>query len=439
MSPEMLGLTMLGLLVFVIFLGFPIAFTLIFLAIVFGYIGFGDLIFDLMALQAFGTMQEQVLAAVPVFIFMGYLLEHSGLMNRLFKGFQLIMGPVKGSLYLAVLLTATIFAAATGIIGASVTLIGLLAAPTMIKERYDVKLAAGTITAGGTLGILIPPSVMLILMGPTMGISVVKLYSAAFMPGFILAGLYIAYTMIRCQLNPSLGPALPPEERAPNAAYALREFIIGIVPMVLLIAATLGTILFGIATPTEAAAMGAFGSAIMAAAYRRLSIKMIRDSLYQTIETSSMVLFLAVAANIFAAVFSRLGTGTWITNTMLGLPIPPQGMIILVMVLLFILGWPLEWPAIVLIFLPIMLPVIEALKVDMVWFGILVAVNMQTAFLSPPVAMAAYFLKSVAPEMDLKDIYGGMFQFMVLQVIGLAIVFLFPGVVTFLPNLLGAK
>jgi tripartite ATP-independent transporter DctM subunit len=439
MSPEMLGMTMLGLLVFVIFLGFPIAFTLIFLAIVFGYIGFGDLIFDLMALQAFGTMQEQVLAAVPVFIFMGYLLEHSGLMNRLFKGFQLIMGPVKGSLYLAVLLTATIFAAATGIIGASVTLIGLLAAPTMLKEKYDVKMSAGAITAGGTLGILIPPSVMLILMGPTMGISVVKLYSAAFMPGFILSFLYIAYTMVRCQLNPSLGPALPPEDRAPNAAYALREFMVGIVPMVLLIAATLGTILFGVATPTEAAAMGAFGSALMALAYRRLSIKMIKDSLFQTIETSSMVLFLAVAANIFAAVFSRLGTGTWITNTMLGLPIPPQAMILLVMVLLFILGWPLEWPAIVLIFLPIILPVVESLKVDMVWFAILVAVNMQTAFLSPPVAMAAYFLKSVAPDMDLKDIYGGMFQFMVLQVIGLAIVFLFPEVVTFLPNLLGSK
>ena len=439
MTPEMLGLLMLGLLIIVIFLGFPIAFTLIFLATIFGWIGFGDLVFDLMVVQVYGTMSEEILAAVPLFIFMGYVMENSGLMDRLFVSFQRVMGPMKGSLYLAILLTATIFAAATGIIGASVTVIGLLAAPTLLRSRYDVKLSAGTITAGGTLGILIPPSVMLILMGPVMGVSVVKLYAAAIVPGLLLSGLYICYTLIRSYLNPRVGPPLPPDERARSAGEAILLLLVGIVPISVLIGATLGSILFGLATPTEAAAMGALGAIVLALAYRRLNVKMFTHALFQTIETSSMVLFLAASANVFAAVFSRLGTGTWITETMLSWPIPQQAMILLLMALIFILGWPLEWPAIVLIFLPILLPVVESLKVDMVWFAILVAVNLQTAFLSPPVAMAAYFLKGVAPEMELKDIYSGMFQFMILQVVGLAIVFVFPDVVLWLPNMMAAK
>jgi tripartite ATP-independent transporter DctM subunit len=306
----------------------------------------------------------------------------------------------------------------------------------MLRGGYNSKLSAGAITAGGCLGILIPPSVMLVLMGPTMGISVVKLYGAAIVPGLILSSLYIGYCLIRCHINPALGPALPPDQRAKSAGHAIREFAIGIVPASVLIMATLGSILFGVATPTEAAAMGAAGSLLLAVLYRQVTWGMFTQSLYRTIETSSMVLFLAVSANIFAAVFSRLGTGTWLTKTMLSWDIPKEWMLILLMVLIFILGWPLEWPAIVLIFLPILLPVVESLKVDMVWFAILVAVNLQTAFLSPPVAMAAYFLKGVAPDMELSDIYSGMFQFMILQVIGLALVFFFPQVALWLPTVL---
>jgi tripartite ATP-independent transporter DctM subunit len=439
MSHEMLGLVLLGVLTAAIFVGFPIAFTLIILAIVFGYAAFGPMVFHLMTLQTFGFMSEEVLAAVPLFVFMGYVMERAGLMTRLFRSFQLVMGGVKGSLYLVVLLTATVFAAATGIIGASVTVIGLLAAPAMIRAGYDARMSSGVITAGGTLGILIPPSVMLVLMGPVMGVSVVRLYAAAIIPGLMLSSIYIGYTVLRSYLNPKLGPPLPLEERATSARQVLRELAIGIVPASVLIFATLGTILFGFATPTEAAAMGAFGALILGISYRQLSLEKLKQSAYLTLETSAMILFLGTAANVYASVFSRLGTGTWITQQLVSLPLSTGMMIVLLMALIFILGWPLEWPAIVLIFLPIILPVVETLQVDMVWFGILVAVNLQTAFLSPPVAMAAYYLKGVAPQYDLKDIYIGMLQFMGLQAFGLAIVFFFPEVALWLPRVLTGR
>ncbi len=436
MSPEVLGLVLLGALLVAIFIGFPIAFTLIILAIVFGYIGFGPVVFDLMVIQTIGLMQEEVLAAVPLFVFMGYILERAGLVERLFGAFRLLMGPVRGSLYLVVLLTATVFATATGIMGASVTLLGILAAPTMIKAGYDKRLSAGAITAGGTLGILIPPSVMLVLLGPVAGISVIRLFAAAVIPGLLLSGLYIAYTLGRSFLRPELGPALPVEERATSVGQLLRELMLGIVPVFLLIFAALGSILVGLATPTEAAAMGALASVLLAVAYRRMDFTRFKEASFQTIETSSMILFLAAAANFYAAVFGRLGTGGWLTDIFLRLPFPPIVVLLLMMVLIFILGWPLEWPAIILIFLPIILPVISSLGFDLLWFSILVAVNLQTAFLSPPVAVAAYYLKGVAPEMELTEIYGGMFQFMVLQVIGLVLLLLFPQIVFWLPNTL---
>ncbi len=433
---EILGLILLAVLLVAIFVGFPIAFTLIILAVIFGYLGFGPLVFDLMVIQTMGLMSEEVLAAVPLFVFMGYILERAGLVDRLFRAFQLVMAPVKGSLYIVVILTATIFATATGIIGASVTLLGILSASTMLKAGYDRRLAAGAITAGGTLGILIPPSVMLVLLGPVAGISVIRLFAAAFIPGFILAALYLAYTQIRCQLNPRLGPPLPVELRAKSAVEVLRELVVGIIPMATLIFAALGSILAGLATPTEAAAMGAFAALVLTALYRRLTLQLLRDAVVKTLETTSMILFLAVSANFYAAVFGRLGTGTWLTEQILALPVEPVVMLVLIMGLIFLLGWPLEWPAIILIFLPIILPVVQALGFNLLWFCILVAVNLQTAFLSPPVAVAAYYLKGVARDFDLKDIYAGMLEFMVLQLIGLALVFLFPDLALWLPRVL---
>jgi len=436
MSPEYLGLVLLAALICGIFAGFPIAFTLIILGLVFGYIGFGGIVFNLMYFQTLGMMKEETLAAVPLFIFMGHVLEQAGLMERLFKSFQFILAPVRGSLYLGVLLTATIFATATGIIGASVTVMGLMAAPTMIRAGYDPKLSAGAIAAGGTLGILIPPSVMLVVMGPVLGVSVIQLFAAAIVPGVMLSGLYIGWALTRSFLDPALGPPLPLEERATSVGQVVVEFLGGIVPLGAVIFCSLGSIIFGLATPTEAAAMGAFGASVLTACYGRLSFAVVRDAAYKTLQTSSMVLFLAVASNVYGAVFTRLGTGTMLAEGLLSLPVPPLALMALLMVVIFILGWPLEWPAIVLIFVPIFLPVVTALKFDLVWFGTLLAVNLQTAFLSPPVAMAAYYLKSVAPSWELTDIYKGMFQFMLLQMIGLAVVFFFPQVALWLPTLL---
>ncbi|MBI2206385.1 MAG: TRAP transporter large permease subunit [Candidatus Rokubacteria bacterium] len=436
MSPEYLGLILLGALLAGIFVGFPIAFTLIILALVFGYIGFGHVVFYLMVFQTVGMMKEETLAAVPLFIFMGHVLEQAGLMERLFKAFQFILAPVRGSLYLGVLLTATLFATATGIIGASVTVMGMMAAPAMIRARYDPKLSAGAITAGGCLGILIPPSVMLVVMGPVVGVSVIELFAAAIVPGLILAGLYIGYAMVRSHLDPTLGPPLPLEERATSYGQIVRELFAGVIPLAVIIFAALGSIIAGLATPTEASAMGAFGAMVLTAAYGRLNWGVVRDAYLNTLQTSSLVLFLAVASNIYGSVFTRLGTGTMIANGLLALPVPPLAMMAVLMAVIFVLGWPLEWPAIVFIFLPIFLPVVEALKFDLVWFSTLVAVNLQTAYLSPPVAMAAYYLKAVAPSWELLDIYKGMFAFMLLQVVGLAIVFFFPAVALWLPNLL---
>jgi tripartite ATP-independent transporter DctM subunit len=439
MTNETLGLILLGSLLAGIFVGFPIAFTLIMLSIVFGYVGFGDTVFYLMVFQTIGLMKEETLAAVPLFIFMGHVLEQAGLMERLFRAFRLILAPVRGALYLGVLLTATLFATATGIIGASVTVMGMMAAPAMMKAGYDPKLSAGSIAAGGTLGILIPPSVMLVVMGPIVGVSIIKLFAAAIFPGLLLASLYIGYTMIRSFINPKLGPPLPREEWAKSFWEILVEFFAGVVPLAAVMFAALGSIIFGLATPTEAAAMGASGALLLMILYGRFTWRGLWDACLRTLETSSLVLFLAVASNIYGAVFTRLGTSTMIAESLLGLNLPPSGMLAMLMVVIFILGWPLEWPAIIFIFLPIFLPVVEALKIDLLWFSTLVAVNLQTAFLSPPVAMAAYYLKAVAPRWELSWIYRGMMDFMILQVIGLLIVFFYPPIALWLPEVLFGK
>lgn len=436
MSNELLGVIMLAFLLGIIFVGFPISFTLIFVALIFGYIAFGNMVFHLMVSQTFGFMQEEVLAAVPLFIFMGYMTEQAGLMERLFKAFRLILAPLRGSLYLGVVLTAMVFAMATGIVGAAVTVLGIMAAPIMIKSGYSARMSSGAIAAGGTLGILIPPSVMLIVMGPVLGVSVAKLYAAAFGPGFLLAGLYVVYLLVRCLINPKLGPAVPMEERVSDPKVLIKEFLAGMLPLAILIAATLGSILGGLATPTEAASMGAVGSLVLAAGYRSLDWGKFRNAGIWTLQTTSMVIFLGVASNVFGAVFARLGAADLMTRTLLAMELSPFLMLLIIMVLIFALGWPFEWPAVIYLFLPIMMPIILAMKYDLVWFGILTAVNLQTAFLSPPVAMSAYYLKTVVPEWDLKTIYRGMADFMVIQVIALILLIFFPEIATWFPKYL---
>ncbi len=432
----LLGLIMLVVMIGAIFIGFPISFTLLFLALSFGYFGLGASVFDLAYFQVIGMMKEELLAAVPLFVFMGFITEQAGLMERLFTAFRALLAPIRGALFAVVILTATVFAMATGIVGAAVTVLGIMASPIMIKTGYDARLSAGAITAGGTLGILIPPSVMLIVMGPVLGVSVADLYAAAFGPGFLLAGLYLAYLMGRAFFNPSLGPPVPKEERIHSVATILWEVVLGVVPLVGLIAATLGSIMAGLATPTEAAGFGAFGALVLAAAYGRLTYASLRRAVLSATATSSMVLLLAVTSNVFGAVFSRLGTAGWITDMLLALPVPPTVMLLLVIVLIFLLGWPFEWPAIVLVFLPIFYPVVAALKFDMIWFGALVAVVLQTAFLSPPVAMSAYYLKQVVKEWSLATIYKGMFEFMMLQIVAIALIVIFPPIATYFPDVL---
>jgi len=441
-----LGLVMLVVMLGAIFIGIQISFTLLFLALSFGYFALGKVVFDLAYFQTIGLMKEEVLAAVPLFIFMGFLTEQAGLMERLFSALRMMLAPVRGSLYIVVIVTSTIFAMATGIVGAAVTVLGIMAAPVMIKTGYDAKLSAGAITAGGTLGILVPPSVMLIVMGPVLGVSVADLYSAAFGPGLLLAGIYVVYLMARSFINPKLGPPVPKEDRVTDIVAILKEVVVGVLPLFLLIGFTLGSILGGLATPTEAAGIGALGAMILAVCYGRASYAGLKQACISAMTTSSMVLLLAVTSNIFGAVFARMGTAGWVTAAMVALPVPPIVMLGFVIVLIFLLGWPFEWPAIILVFLPIFYPVVEALRPSvsqtlgiapdmfMIWFGALVAVTLQTAYLSPPVAMSAYYLKQVVKDWSLGTIYSGMFQFMVLQCIAIAMVMFVPAIATYLPE-----
>jgi len=504
---EALGLIMLVSMVMVIFIGFPISFTLLFLALIFGGLGLGwEQTFNLAYLQIWGTMKDEIFPAVPLFIFMGYMTEQAGLMERLFGALRSLLAPVRGSLYVAVILTATIFAMATGIVGAAVTVLGIMAAPMMIKTGYDARLSSGAIAAGGTLGILVPPSIMLVVMGPVMGVPVNLLYSAAFGPGFLLAGCYMAYTLARSFIDPKLGPPMTRDERraayeemttekvgapviglgllclmvmvylaadwllaragapqlalplgpaevsAPAGVLALataypyarnayfRAIVLGIAPLSALIGFTLGTIVGGLATPTEAASCGAFGAGLLALLYGRLGARSATNAAFGTMVTSAMVLFLAVASTVFGAVFTKLGSASLITNSLLAIPLSDWWKLAMIMLVFFILGWPFEWPVIILVFLPIVLPVVEKLqlglgKLDLlIWFGALTAVNMQTAYLSPPVAMSAYYLRNVVPQWSLGTIYKGMADYMVIQAFVLIVLLMYPQIALWLPH-----
>jgi tripartite ATP-independent transporter DctM subunit len=435
MSNEVLGIAALAVLFAVIFIGFPIAFTLGALALATGFIALGPVVFDLAVLQISSVMKDTVLASVPFFLLMGFLLEQSALVDRLFTGIQQLLAGVRGSLYLAVLITATIFAAATGIVGSAVTLLGVMAGPSMIKNGYDAKMSAGAITAGGTLGILIPPSVMLIVMGPVVGVPATDLFAAAVLPGLLLSVIFTVWCLVRCWINPSLGPPLPPEMRPASLGPVVRDLALGVAPVVVVILSTLGVILAGIATPTDAGAVGCFATFLLTVGSGRMNWPKLKRAAFQTLEVSSMILMLVAASNLFGSVFSRLGSAEFLAQLLTSLQLPPMLMLMLILVLIFVLGWPLEWVPIVLIVVPIVLPIVQAANIDLIWFCTLVAVTLQTAWLSPPVALSAYFLKGVVPQWDLKQIYAGMLQFMMLQLVGVGLLLLFPKLATWLPSL----
>ena len=445
MTDPQIGMLMLGLFIFIIMLGFPIAFTLIAMGVGFGFYAYyvpgqdlvNNRIFTLLVQKTFEVTSNDVLTAVPLFLFMGYVVERASILDRLFRSLQIAAKQVPGSLAVATLLTCAMFATATGIVGAVVTLMGLLAFPAMLRAGYDIKLSAGVVCAGGCLGILIPPSILLIVYAATAGISAVKLYAAAMFPGFLLAGLYVIYVIGRAVLNPALCPKLPKEQTDVPFVEMVRALATSFLPLALLIMAVLGAILFGLATPSEAAGAGALASLVLAGAYGALNFQMLRESVFLTARATAMVCYLFIGSWTFSAVFALLGGQSVIERLFLAMNLSTTQFLLLTQLIIFILGWPLEWTEIIIIFVPIFLPLLDNFHVDPIFFGILVALNTQTAFNTPPVAMAAFYLKGVAPpHVTLADIFKGALPFVFMVFLAMALVYMFPGLALWLPDYL---
>jgi tripartite ATP-independent transporter DctM subunit len=445
MTDPQIGMLMLGLFIFIIMLGFPIAFTLVAMGVGFGYYAyytpgqefFANRVFTLLVQKTFEVTSSDTLVAVPLFLFMGYLIERANVLDRLFYSLQLSMKNVPGALAVATLLTCAMFATATGIVGAVVTLMGLLALPAMLRAGYDVKLSTGVVCAGGCLGILIPPSILLIVYAATAGVSAVKLYAAAFFPGFLLAGLYVVYVIVRAVINPALAPKLPPEETNVPFSKVLWALATSFLPLALLIVSVLGAILFGLATPSEAAGAGALMAIVLAAAYRSLNFRMLQESVYLTARATAMVCYLFIGSWTFSSVFALLGGQSVVEQFFLSMNLTPVQFLLLTQTIIFLLGWPLEWTEIIIIFVPIFLPLLDDFGIDPIFFGILVALNTQTAFNTPPVAMAAFYLKGVAPpQVKLTDIFSGALPFVGLVFLTMALVYVFPQIALWLPDYL---
>ncbi len=445
MTDPQVAILMLGSFIFIILLGFPIAFTLMAMGVGFGYYAyfqpdqafFDSRVFYLLTQNTFSVMNNDVLTSIPLFLFMGYIVERANILDRLFHSLQLAFRAVPGAMAVAALITCALFATATGIVGAVVTLMGLLALPAMLKAGYDQKLSTGVIAAGGTLGILIPPSIMLIVYGATSAISVVKLYAAALIPGLLLASLYMVYVITRVLLNPSLAPKLPREQV--EGVTWVQVFVLvfkAFVPLAVLILSVLGAILFGLATPSEAAAIGALGGTLLAAAYRALTWDRLKEAVFLTARTTAMVCWLFVGSWTFSSVFSYLGGEGLIKDFVLSMDLNTITFLLLSQLIIFLLGWPLEWSEIIIIFVPIFLPLLPHFNVDPMFFGILIALNLQTSFLTPPMAMSAYYLKGVAPKhVQLVTIFKGCLPFLGMVFVAMALVYIFPQLVYWLPDL----
>lgn len=441
------GMSMLVIFLFVIMLGFPIAFSLMAMGVGFGFFAFytpgqeifANRIFTLLVQKTFEVTTNDVLTAVPLFLFMGYVVERANILDRLFLSIQMAAKNVPGSLAVATMITCAMFATATGIVGAVVTLMGLLAFPAMLRAGYDTKLAAGVTCAGGCLGILIPPSILLILYAATAGVSAVRLYAAAMIPGFILAGFYVVYIIIRAMMNPALCPKLPKEQTDVPLGTVLWALFTSFLPLALLIVSVLGAILFGLATPSEAAGAGALGGLILATAYGQMRFSLLQESVYLTARATAMVCWLFIGSWTFSSVFAYLGGQGVIERFFLSLDLSSTGFLLLTQAIIFLLGWPLEWTEIIVIFVPIFLPLLDDFGVNPIFFGILVALNTQTAFNTPPVAMAAFYLKGVAPKsVELNQIFAGTLPFVGLVFLTMVLVYVFPGLVLWLPDLLYA-
>ncbi len=440
MSPEILSALMFATLVVAIALGHPLAVTLAAVATLFGLIDNGfniPALLDLFVNNAWGIEQNYVLVAVPLFIFMAQILDRSKVSEGLFEALYVVLGGLKGGLGLAVIVVSTVFAATTGIIGASVVAMGLMAGPALVKKGYEKGMAAGIICSSGTLGILIPPSIMLVVYGGLTGLketSVGNLFAGAVFPGLVLSGLYILYVWLRCTLNPSLGPPIPAEERTYTTGQKITMTMKSFVPPFSLILIVMGTILAGVATPTEAAALGCVGAMILAAFSRKFNWEVIKLASISTARTTAMIMLLFVGGKLFSVVFLFVGGGDVVADALLGMEVSPYVVLAIMMTVVFFLGMFIDWAAILLVVVPIFTPIAMDLDFNPLWFAMLVCVNLQTSFLTPPFGYALFYFKGVAPpEVSMGDIYRGILPFVALQVIGLALLILFPEIITWLP------
>ena len=438
MSSEIITLLMLVSLIVLIMLGYPIALVLGGLAAIFGLIFIGPQVGTFFMLRVFGITADYILIAIPLFVFMGVIIEKSGLAMRLYEAMHVLLGRLRGGLALATVVACTIFAAATGVIGASVVTMGLLALPAMLKYKYDKPLATGAICASGTLGILIPPSVLILVYAPLAGLSVGEMYMAAFLPGFMLSGLYLLYIVIRCYLRPQDGPAMPAEELAGyTTGKKLTMLATSVLPVAVLILAVLGSIFYGLAAPTEAAGIGAFASVLLALAYKSLNKEALKAALYSTMSITCMIYLVMMGANFFSSVFLHVGGGRVVTDLVLGLPFPDWGITLAMFAIVFVMGAFIDWVGILAIIVPLFTPIAAGLGLDALWFGMMVVVIMQTSFLTPPFAYAIFYLKGIAPpEVETMHIYRGMVPFILLQLLGVVLLVIFPQIILWLPGLM---
>ena len=438
MSPELAAIGMFVTLVIFLFMGHPLAFVLGGVGVFFGFVFIGPHFFGIFMDRIFGTMDNFVLVAITLFILMGNFLAMSGVADNLFKAMRILLGPIRGGVGIAVVAVCIVFAACTGIIGASVVTMGLLAGPMLIRYGYSKELTMGTIAAGGSLGLLIPPSIMLIMMADQAGLSAGKLLMAGVAPGVTMGALYMIYIAIRCGINPTVGPTVPAAELAMiPVSKRIVDALRYAVPPVVLIFCVLGAIFFGIATPTEAAGVGAFVAFLMALAYRKLTWSNFADCLYRTSRTATMVVIIIVGATCFTGVFLGLGGGRAIVDALLGLGLGKWGTYILIMAIYVVLGCFIDWIGIIMITFPIFLPLAQQLGFDPLWFVAMLAINLQISFLTPPFGYALFYLAGLKIDgVSLSNIYWGVVPFLVLQILGVAICTLFPQVVLWLPNIM---
>ncbi|MEC8642359.1 MAG: TRAP transporter large permease subunit [Pseudomonadota bacterium] len=448
MTDPQVAILMLCMFIILVLLGFPIAFTLLAMGVGFGYYAyyqggietvadiFNNNIFYLLNQNTYSVMENDTLVAIPLFLFMGYVVERANIVTRLFYSLQMAARNLPGSMAIAALITCAVFSTASGIVGAVVTLMGLLAFPAMAAANYNKQFASGVICAGGTLGILIPPSIMLIVYAAIAELSPLRLYAAAMFPGLLLAGLYIVYVVIRVFMQPSLAPK-PRDEDVPPAAKIYFDLIVSFVPLTLLIAAVLGSILGGLATPAEAAAMGALGGLVLAAVYRSLSWSKVKESVFLTAKSTAMVCWLFIGSWTFASVFSYLGGHDVIEHFVLSMNLEPWQFLVMVQLIIFLLGWPLEWSEILIIFVPIFLPMLDNFGINPYFFAMLVALNLQTSFLTPPMAMSAYYLKGVLKnQIELMEIFKGILPYLAIVIFSMVLLYQFPGIALWLPDYL---